>query len=113
MNTGSKSFNLPSGIVAGAIVGTIAGMMFAPRPGKETRRIVVNRAGKIQIRAGDYIDNLRDKFRKGPSPETLEVRSESRVKTDPSSIGPPRELRRPNGVPSDFPGPKEVAIENT
>lgn len=108
----SKSINLPSGIVAGAIVGAVAGIMFAPRPGKETRKIVVNLAGKIQIRASHYIGNLRDKFRKGASPETLEVRSESRVKTSPPHIGPPKELRPPNGVPPDFPSPKEVAIEN-
>jgi len=109
----SKSINLPSVLVAGAIVGTVAGIMFAPRPGKETRKIVVNGAGKIQIRASDYIGNLRDKFRKEASPETLEVGSESRVKTDPPYIGPPKELQRPNGVPPDFPSRKEVAIENT
>ena len=66
----SKS-TMAAGLVTGAIVGTVAGIMFAPRPGKETREIVVNRAGEIRNQASDYIGNLRNKFRKGPGPETV------------------------------------------
>ena len=37
-----------SGLIAGAVVGIVAGLLLAPKPGKETRHIVGTRAGELQ-----------------------------------------------------------------
>lgn len=41
---------LTTGLVAGAIVGTVAGLLLAPKSGKENRKMVGEKAGKIRSR---------------------------------------------------------------
>ena len=50
-----------AGIIAGAALGTAAGMLFGPKPGKVTRRFVAMRARQ---KTGDYVDALRRKMRR-------------------------------------------------
>jgi gas vesicle protein len=54
------------GLIAGALIGAIAGLLFAPKPGRDTREMVGARAGELRHRAdewrdraGDYIGNLK------------------------------------------------------
>ena len=43
-----------TGLIAGATVGAIAGLLLAPKTGKETREIVVARAGEVRQKADHY-----------------------------------------------------------
>ncbi len=56
---------LVMGLVAGAIVGVAAGILLAPKAGKETRQMV-------RTRASNLIGYLRQKLMSPPGPETLE-----------------------------------------
>ena len=54
--TANKMF---AGLIAGAALGTVAGLLIAPKPGKESRQIVTIRAGELREKAGGYIDGVR------------------------------------------------------
>jgi len=56
MSIGSK---LVTGLFAGAAMGAVAGLLFAPKPGKETRHIVAARASELRDKADGYIDAMR------------------------------------------------------
>ena len=75
----AKPNNLVTGMIAGALVGTVIGLLFAPKTGRETRDIVATRAGVIRQRAGDYVGNLREKMRRGSSLEDSEESSDNHV----------------------------------
>ena len=51
------------GLIGGVIVGALAGLMFAPRPGKETRHFV-------RQKAGSYMGNMRQRVRRGRTQES-------------------------------------------
>ena len=74
-----KPNKLVTGIIAGAVVGTVIGLLFAPRTGKESREIVATRAGVIRQRAGDYVGNLREKIRRGRGLDGSEETSNNHV----------------------------------
>ena len=61
-----KSFT--TGLMAGAAIGTVAALLFAPKPGKVTRRFVANRSGKIRSKVGGYTSHLREKLQREESP---------------------------------------------
>ena len=48
---------LITGLIAGTAVGVTAGLLFAPKPGKETRRQVATQAGVLRrkMRKGEKI----------------------------------------------------------
>ena len=54
-----------TGLIVGALIGTVAGMLFAPKPGKETRHVVAGKAGEWRVKAGDYVGTLRQRIRRG------------------------------------------------
>ncbi len=78
MTRGNK---LITGLVAGALVGAVAGILFAPKPGRESRGIVGAKAGEIRNKTGVYIGTVREKIRRGRSTETVEETSENGVQT--------------------------------
>ena len=53
------------GMVAGAIIGGVAGIMFAPKPGKETRH-------QVRHKAGEAFGNFRKRMRKDHEEETAD-----------------------------------------
>jgi len=55
-----------TGLIAGTAVGVTAGLLFAPKPGKETRQIVATHAGE-----------LRRKMRRGEKSMAAEETSNS------------------------------------
>ena len=73
--------NLISGLLAGAIIGAAAGILFAPKPGRETRQVVGARAVDLRDRAGGYIGNLKDRIRKARGTEAVEEYSDNGVQT--------------------------------
>ena len=52
---------LVTGLIAGLVVGAVAGLLFAPRIGKETRRLLVTQADTLWQRAGEYAGTLRER----------------------------------------------------
>ena len=56
------------GFAAGAVLGTAAALLVAPKTGKETRHIVTNGAGQVAgqfgRKAGHYWGSLRQKISK-------------------------------------------------
>ena len=60
-----KGNKLVTGLVAGAAVGAIAGLLLAPKTGKETRSIVSTRADKIRHKTGHYVGGLRNRVSRG------------------------------------------------
>jgi gas vesicle protein len=54
-----KSNKLFTGLIAGAALGVAAGLLFAPKPGKESRSLVANRTGNLRSKTGGYVDVMR------------------------------------------------------
>ncbi len=77
----TKSNKLITGLVAGALVGAAAGILFAPKPGRESRGIVGTKAGEFRTKTGEYIGTVREKIRRGRSAESVEETSENGVQT--------------------------------
>ena len=78
MSTSNKLF---SGLVVGALVGAAAGILFAPKPGRESRGIVGAKAGEIRNKTGEVIGTVKEKIRRGRSAESVEEPSENGVQT--------------------------------
>ncbi len=64
MASGKK---LITGLVAGAIVGTAAGLLLAPKSGKDNRKMVGEKAAKIRSRTGGAIVSVKSRIKKTPS----------------------------------------------
>ena len=58
-----------AGLIVGAAVGAIAGLLLAPQTGKETRQIVTARAGEVRAKAGQIGTSVREKMRRGQGGE--------------------------------------------
>ena len=59
---------LVTGLIAGAALGALAGLLFAPKPGKESRQIVAARADELRDKADglrgkavEYVDAMRSR----------------------------------------------------
>ncbi len=48
-----------TGLTAGALIGAAAGLLMAPKTGKESRQVVGQRATVIRQKAGGYVGKLR------------------------------------------------------
>ena len=52
-----KTNKLVAGLISGVAVGAVAGLLFAPKPGKDSRKIVASRTDELKTMA----DELRNK----------------------------------------------------
>ena len=64
---------LLTGLIAGVVVGAVTSLLLAPKTGKETRQIVVARAGEVRGKAGQYATSVREKLRRGQRGEVDEA----------------------------------------
>ena len=55
------------GLVTGATVGAVAGLLFAPKPGRESRQIVATQSWGIRQKTGGYVHKMRS-WRKSKEP---------------------------------------------
>ena len=58
-----------TGLIAGVAVGAAVGLLFAPKPGKVTRRLVGIRARKM---TGEYMDSLRQRTQRRSGVDAVE-----------------------------------------
>jgi gas vesicle protein len=56
-----------TGLIAGVAVGAVAGLLLAPKPGRESRQFVASRSNGIRHKAGGYIHTMRS-WRKSKEP---------------------------------------------
>lgn len=59
----SSSNKFMTALVAATAVGAAAGLLFAPKPGKVTRRFVATRAKTMRHKTERYMGSLREKMR--------------------------------------------------
>ena len=60
----SANHKLIAALTTGAVLGAAAGLLLAPNPGKETRKVVAAQSGQLRHKAGHYIGNLRGHLRR-------------------------------------------------
>ncbi len=59
---GKKIFRLLTGMVVGSAVGSILGLTFAPRKGKETRKYLKDRSMKVFLKSKEAVGNKKVGF---------------------------------------------------
>ena len=57
----AKTNKLVTGLIAGVAVGAVAGLLFAPKPGKASRHIVSTKVEDIRQKASGYMDAMRSR----------------------------------------------------
>ena len=67
-----KSKTFLNGLLAGAIVGAVAGLFLAPKTGNETRHLVGTRSQILKNRKDYIVEGLSRRFKKEPAPVTIE-----------------------------------------
>ena len=77
----TSSSKLITGLVAGALVGAAAGILFAPKPGKESRVLVGAKAEEIRNKTGEVIGTVKEKIKRNRSAAKVEEPSENGVQT--------------------------------
>ena len=61
MSANNKFFAV---LTTGVVLGAAAGLLLAPNPGRETRKVVAAQSGQLRHKAGHYIGNLRGSLRR-------------------------------------------------
>ena len=64
--------NFIVGLLAGAAAGAVAGLLLAPKTGKENRQIIAARATEARQKVGDYVGSLQQRIRREQVPESAE-----------------------------------------
>ncbi len=67
----ARGGSLLSGLIGGAVAGTVEGLLLAPKAGKESREIVRDKGGKYVGKSGEIISNLRDRFHRESADEEV------------------------------------------
>ncbi|MHB8085157.1 MAG: YtxH domain-containing protein [Dehalococcoidia bacterium] len=59
MNKDSSS-GFFAGLIIGAIIGAAVGLLYAPQPGSETRRMVKEKASEVKGKAAEAVRRMKD-----------------------------------------------------
>ncbi len=63
-------------LTTGAVLGAAAGLLLAPNPGRETRKVVASHSGELRHKAGHYITNLKGNLRRKESKDHVGANSQ-------------------------------------
>ena len=77
--TKMRQTSFATGLIAGAAIGTVAALLFAPKPGKVTRRFVAHRSRNLRGKAGGFASYLREKMQREERPEEVGVSTNGHV----------------------------------
>ena len=75
----TKRNSLIVGLLTGAAAGAVAGLLLAPKTGKENRQIIAARATQAKQKVGDYVGSLRQRVRREQAPESAEEDSDNHL----------------------------------
>ena len=70
---------LITGVAAGAAIGVVAGLLLAPKTGKETRQIVAARATQVTQKARECLGAVRERVRTEQAVEGAKEDSDNHV----------------------------------
>ena len=70
---------LVTGLIAGLVVGAVAGQLFAPRTGKEARRLLGTQADTLRRKAGEYASTVWERVWREGSGQNGEESSSDRA----------------------------------
>ena len=84
MADNNSSFVL--GLVVGGVLGTIAGIMIAPKPGSETRAELIERSDAWRLRAKEMAATVRDQM--GPAVDGVRERVTPAVEAMRERVSP-------------------------
>ena len=89
MSDSSSGSSFFTGFLMGAVAGAVLGILFAPRPGRETRDLWRDRLGDTKLRAMDVVDEIRDEVEvvKEKAQSTIESRKPGEGKADKQGEG--------------------------
>ena len=65
-----------AGLIAGALGGAAAALLLAPKQGRETREIIIDRANQVRGRTADQIASIRERSRRGAGGEVVDAASD-------------------------------------
>ena len=77
----AKSNSVVSGVLFGVAVGVIAGLLLAPKPGKDSRRVVSVQASELRQKAVEYVTTMRHKMQGKSGEEAPEGTVDQQVGT--------------------------------
>ena len=80
-----KNEKLLAGLIAGVVVGGVAAMLLAPKPGKDIRRVVGARTGAAARQAGHYIGAVKNRIRKNRRDVPAPSQSEALASQNPTT----------------------------
>ena len=72
----SANRKLIAALTTGAVLGAAAGLLLAPKTGKETREVVATHSGQLRHKAGRYISNIRGRENNGQIDGKVQISSE-------------------------------------
>ena len=81
----TKNEKFLAGVVAGVVVGGVVAMLLAPKPGKDTRRVVGGYTSAAARRAGHYIGAVKGRIRKNRGDVPVSSHSEDGTDQNPTS----------------------------
>ena len=64
MSEQEKVTGFGAGLLVGAAIGLVLGVLYAPRPGKETRALIMEKAEETKDKAEELIEEARKRAKK-------------------------------------------------
>ena len=72
----TKTSNFLTGLLTETVVSVVAGLILAPKPGRETRELVDSRISGFRSRAGYYVENIQGRFNRELDKDSIEIHSD-------------------------------------
>ncbi len=81
----TKNEKFLAGLIAGVVAGGVVAVLLAPKPGKDTRRVVGGRTSAAARRAAHYIGTVKNRVRKNRSDVPATSQSENVASQNPTT----------------------------
>ena len=81
----TKNEKFLAGLIAGVAAGGVVAVLLAPKPGKDTRRVVGGRTSAAARRTAHYIGTVKNRIRKNRSDVPAQTQSEDVASQNPTT----------------------------